>query len=148
MTSTTATGSDVVLRWRGALTDEEVFRLTAGHGGAAVRGWWDQVRPHSLGWVTARLPGGALVGFVNVAWDGGDHAFLLDTKTHPVHQRNGIGSTVVRLAAQRARDAGCEWLHVDFETQHRTFYLNACGFSGTANTGLIHLYDLDREPTP
>lgn len=74
-----ATGSDVVLLWRGAVTDEEVFRLTAAHGGDAVRGWWDQVRPHSLGWVTARVPDGASAGFVNVAWDGGDHASLLDT---------------------------------------------------------------------
>ena len=143
-----APGSDVVLRWRGGVTDEEVFLLTAAHGGDAGRGWWDQVRPHSLGWVAARRPDGALVGFVNVAWDGGDHAFLLDTKTHPDHQRNGIGTAVVRLAAHRARDAGCEWLHVDFETRHRAFYLDACGFSGTENAGLIHLYDLEQAPTP
>lgn len=89
----------------------------------------------------------ALVGFVNVAWDGGDHAFLLDTKTRPDHQRNGIGTAVVRLASHRARDAGCEWLHVDFDRQHRTFYLDACGFSGTENAGLIRLYDLQREQT-
>lgn len=30
-----------------------------------------------------------LVGFVNVAWDGGDHAFLLDTKTRLGHQHRG-----------------------------------------------------------
>jgi hypothetical protein len=47
-------------------------------------------RPHSLGWVTARQPDGALVGFVNVAWDGGDHAFLLDTKVATENQRQGI----------------------------------------------------------
>lgn len=33
---------------------------------------------HSLGWVCARFDG-ALVGFVNVAWDGAAHAFILDT---------------------------------------------------------------------
>ena len=27
--------------------------------------------------------GEQLVGFVNVAWDGGIHAFLLDTTVHP-----------------------------------------------------------------
>jgi hypothetical protein len=62
-------------RWRGAITDAEMVALVQAHSGHAVAGWWDQVRPHSLGWVTARLRGGARVGFVNVAWDGGDHAF-------------------------------------------------------------------------
>jgi ribosomal protein S18 acetylase RimI-like enzyme len=135
----------VVVRWRSPVTDGELVELITAHGGRAVRGWWDQVRPHSLGWVTARLPDGVLVGFVNVAWDGGDHAFLLDTKTHPDHQRRGIATAVVRLATHRARQAGCEWLHVDFAPEHRSFYLTACGFAGTDNAGLIHLYDLDPE---
>ena len=72
--------SEIVLRWRHPVTDDELFQLTATHGGRPTRGWWDQVRPDSLGWVTARLADGALVGFVNVAWDGGDHALLLDTR--------------------------------------------------------------------
>ncbi len=25
-----------------------------------MHAWWDQIRPYSLGWVTARLPGGGL----------------------------------------------------------------------------------------
>ena len=141
-------GSEVVLRWRHPVTDDELSQLTAAHGGRATRGWWDHVRPHSLGWVTARLGDGALVGFANVAWDGGDHAFLLDTKTRPDHQRRGIGTAVVRLAAHRARDAGCEWLHVDFDRQHRSFYVDACGFRGTEDAGLIHLYELQLEQTP
>ena len=41
--------------------------------------------------MTARA-GDTLLGFVNVAWDGGDHAFLLDTKTLEDHQRQGIGA--------------------------------------------------------
>ena len=141
-------GSEVILRWRHPVTDDELFQLTAAHGGRTTRGWWDQVRPHSLGWVTARLGDGALVGFVNVAWDGGDHAFLLDTKTRPDHQRRGIGTAAVRLATHRARDAGCEGLHVDFDPQHRSFYLDACGFRGTEDAGLIHLYELQPEQTP
>jgi hypothetical protein len=31
--------------------------------------------------VAARTSDGLLVGFVNIAWDGGYHAFLLDTRT-------------------------------------------------------------------
>jgi hypothetical protein len=40
--------------------------------------WQGQVEGHSLGWVCAR-DGGELVGFVNVPWDGGVHAFIVDT---------------------------------------------------------------------
>jgi predicted N-acetyltransferase YhbS len=85
------------------------------------------------------------VGFVNVAWDGGDHAFLLDTKTRGDHQRRGIASRVVRLAAHHANLAGCEWLHVDFDDGLSAFYFDACGFHSTA-AGLIHLPGLADPP--
>ncbi|MGH3145614.1 MAG: GNAT family N-acetyltransferase, partial [Rubrobacter sp.] len=38
---------------------------------------------------------GSLVGFVNVAWDGGVHGFLLDTTVRPDLWRCGIGSRLV-----------------------------------------------------
>ncbi|MGY1752664.1 GNAT family N-acetyltransferase [Blastococcus sp. SYSU D01042] len=128
---------EVVLAWRAPLADPELVELVASHGGSPVPGWWDRIRPHSLGWVTARA-GALLVGFVNVAWDGGDHAFLLDTKTRGDRQRTGIGALVVREAVVRARAAGCEWLHVDFRPELRPFYLVACGFRET-DAGLVHL---------
>jgi GNAT superfamily N-acetyltransferase len=99
---------------------------------------WDRIRPHGLGWVTARDGDGLLVGFVNVAWDGGDHAFLLDTKTRGSHQRRGIGTRLVAVATERARAAGCEWLHVDYGDELGSFYVEACGFRPTA-AGLLHL---------
>jgi GNAT superfamily N-acetyltransferase len=129
---------EVRYAWRGPVTDEEMVDLVGSHGGRAEPGWWDRIRPHSLGWVTARDDAGLLVGFVNVAWDGGDHAFLLDTKTRGSHQRQGIGAEVVRRAARQAAAAGCEWLHVDFEPELAPFYLDACGFRPT-DAGLIHL---------
>ena len=79
-----------------------------------------------------------LLGFVNVAWDGADHAFLIDTKTRPSHQRLGLGTAVVRRAVEEAREAGCEWLFVDFEPHLERFYLESCGFRPTA-AGLIRL---------
>jgi GNAT superfamily N-acetyltransferase len=82
-----------------------------------------------------------LVGFVNVAWDGGDHAFLIDTKTRVDRQREGIGTLVVRAAIEDARAAGCEWLHVDFRPELRPFYVAACGFRET-DAGLFHLPSL------
>jgi len=132
---------DVEYRWRGALTDAEMVELVLAHGGRAQPGWWDTIRPHSLGWVTARGGGGLLIGFVNVAWDGGDHAFLLDTKVRRDWQRRGIATALVRLAVARSKAAGCEWLHVDFEAPLAPFYLHACGFRPTP-AGLIHLPSL------
>lgn len=129
----------ITVTWRGSLTDAEMVDLVESHGGHAVVGWWDQVRPHSLGWVVARTGDGQLVGFVNVAWDGGDHAFLLDTKTRGSFQHRGIGTEVVRCAVHHARAAGCEWLHVDFERGLGAFYFDACGFRPT-EAGLVHLH--------
>ena len=133
----------VAYQWRGDITDRELVTLTESHGGRSEPGWWDRIRRHSLGWVTARSGDGTLVGFVNVAWDGGDHAFLLDTKVRPDHQRQGIGTQLVRLAASQAKRAGCEWLEVDFDDEAGldSFYFGACGFRPT-RAGLVYLPDL------
>lgn len=130
----------VTYTWRGAITEDEMVDLVESHGGDPAADWWDKVRQHSLGWVAARS-GQQLVGFVNVAWDGSDHAFLLDTKTRGDRQRRGIATNVVTLAAKHAKAAGCEWLHVDFRPEHRPFYFDACGFRPT-DAGLIHLPSL------
>jgi len=134
--------ADVRFGWRAEATDDELVALTLSHGGGAKPGWWDRIRPHSLGWVTARSEDEALIGFVNVAWDGGDHAFLIDTKVRPDHQRRGIGTELVRIAARRAKEAGCEWMEVDFDESLASFYFAACGFVPT-RAGLLHLPDLD-----
>jgi ribosomal protein S18 acetylase RimI-like enzyme len=128
----------VVLRWRGELTDSEMCDLIASHGGSPVPGWWDRIRPHSHGWVTAHTAEGDLAGFVNVVTDGGDHAFLIDTKTRGSLQRRGIATRVVGFAVEHARAAGCEWLHVDFDDESAAFYFAACGFQPTP-AGLIKL---------
>ncbi|HTX85756.1 MAG TPA: GNAT family N-acetyltransferase [Streptosporangiaceae bacterium] len=129
---------DIAYIWRGALTDAEMVELVMAHGGRAQAGWWDQVRPYSLGWVTARRSDGLLAGFVNVAWDGGDHAILLNTKVHSEYERRGIATEVVRVAVAYSRAAGCEWLHVDFEQHLAPFYFDACGFRPTP-AGVIYL---------
>lgn len=60
------------------------------------------------------------------------------------HGRSGIGTELVRIAADRAAQAGCEWLHVDFEEHLRGFYLVSGGFR-TTGAGLIALRS-DRDP--
>ena len=98
---------------------------------------WGRVNQHSLGWVCARHTG-SLVGFVNVAWDGGAHAFIVDTVVASAFRRRGIAAAMVEEAARQAQAAGCEWLHVDFEPHLRGFYLRRCGFRPT-DAGLIPL---------
>ena len=127
-------------RWRGGFDNAEVEALHAeGFDHPVLTGddWTGQVERHSLGWVCAR-DGDDLVGFVNVAWDGGSHAFVLDTLVTASVRRQGVGTRLVEIAAEGAREAGCEWLHVDFDDHLRAFYFDACGFTPT-NAGLIAL---------
>ena len=132
----------LVFEWRGEFDNVEINELHAAAFGTRVftPEEWDWVRQtaeHSLGWVTAREDG-ALVGFVNVVWDGLVHAWLQDTMVSPQRHRGGIGRMLVEQAADGARAAGCEWLHVDFDDDLRAFYFDACGFTPT-NAGLIAL---------
>jgi GNAT superfamily N-acetyltransferase len=83
------------------------------------------------------MAGAELVGFVNVAWDGGQHAFLLDTCVDPNHQRQGLATRLLKLAADMARQRGATWLHVDFDPHLEGFYRKA-GFGPTA-AGLMRL---------
>jgi ribosomal protein S18 acetylase RimI-like enzyme len=78
-----------------------------------------------------------LIGYVNVAWDGGMHAFLLDTAVHREFRRQGIGTKLVEHAIAEVRARGLKWLHVDFEPHLEGFY-RRCGFRFTA-AGLIDL---------
>ena len=125
--------------WRCDFANVEVNRLHAEAFEHRVRDddWKRQLNEHSLGWVCAR-EGGELVGFANVAWDGGAHAFLLDPIVARRMTRRGIGTELVRRAVAGAREAGCEWLHVDFDDHLRPFYFDACGFTPT-NAGLVRL---------
>jgi GNAT superfamily N-acetyltransferase len=125
--------------WRGEFDNRSLNVLHAEGFGHRVLDddWRGQVDRHSLGWVVAR-DAGALVGFVNVAWDGGVHAFILDTLVAARTRRQGIGVRLVAVAVEQARAAGCEWLHVDFEAELRPYYFDGCGFSPT-DAGLIQL---------
>lgn len=134
--------SGIDFQWRGAFTNREVNALHAEAFETRVftDEEWDWVAltdRHSLGWVTAR-DGEALVGFVNVVWDGLVHAWLQDTMVAASARRRGVGVGVVRAAQAGAASAGCEWLHVDFDDNLRPFYFDACGFTPT-NAGLIAL---------
>jgi GNAT superfamily N-acetyltransferase len=117
------------------LTD--LHRLAFGTGAGFAQPWRRQLERHSLTWIGA-FQGDALIGFVNVAWDGATHAFLLDTAVRPDAQGRGVGRLLVRAAAAEAAAAGCRWLHVDYEPSLEHFYLDHCGFQHTA-AGILPL---------
>jgi len=132
----------VSYEWRGAFDNPELNQLHIRdfEGRVVDEGEWnwsDQVRRHSLGWVVARNDN-ALIGFVNVPWDGRVHAWIQDLVVATAIRRRGVASRLIDLARVACRDAGCEWLHVDFESYLKPFYFGACGFKPT-NAGLIAL---------
>lgn len=116
--------------------DEEMKALWADAWGAEGPESFAPILARSLVHVGA-YDGGTLVGFVNVAWDGGVHAFLLDTCVARAHRRRGIATRLVAAAAEAARARGAHWLHVDCEPHLEGFY-RACGFGPTA-AGLMRL---------
>lgn len=132
--------SDAELRVRFAVDDaalSELHALAVGATAAEPHPWAERLARHSLTWVGA-FDGERLVGFVHVVWDGGAHAFLLDTVVHPERQRGGLGRALVAAAVAEARRAGCAWLHVDYEPELAAFYRDACGFAPT-EAGLLRL---------
>jgi ribosomal protein S18 acetylase RimI-like enzyme len=78
-----------------------------------------------------------LVGFVNVAGDGGAHAFLLDPTVLPASRRRGVGLALVAAAVKASAASGADWLHVNYEAALDHFYRRA-GFRPT-QAGLIRL---------
>lgn len=132
----------ITYKWRGAFTNTELNELHAEAFETRIYdeadwNWLEQVSRHSLGWVVAR-EGATLVGFVNVPWDGLVHAWIQDTMVARAARHRGVGTELVAVAVKETRDAGCEWIHVDFDDDLRPFYLDACGFTPT-NAGLIEL---------
>lgn len=99
---------------------------------------WGPILERSLCWVCA-YHDEHLVGFVNVAWDGGIHASIFDTSVHAEYQHQGIGTALLHRAIFEATSRGAEWLHVDFEPHLEGFYARA-GFRSTA-AGLLRLTD-------
>lgn len=128
--------------WRGPFGNDEVNRL---HAEAFETRVFDEsawnghelVSAHSLGWVVAR-ESATLLGFVSVVWDGRAHAWIQDTMVAAAARGRGVGTRLVAAATEGAKEAGCEWLHVDVDDHLRPFYYDACGFRPT-NGGLIAL---------
>ena len=102
------------LRERCAVDDVALTMLHAAafHETPRLRPWGAQLEGHSLAWIGA-FDGDRMIGFANLAWDGGVHAFLVDVLVAPQRQRQGIGRALVAEAVRLAERSGCTWLHAD-----------------------------------
>jgi ribosomal protein S18 acetylase RimI-like enzyme len=123
-------------RVRPPLDNEALNALYAGSWPAHDGFDFEPVFSRALTYVCA-YEDGRLLGSVYVAWDGSQHAFLLEPTVHPDYRHRGIGRELVRQAVAESRAAGCEWLHVDYEAELAPFY-EACGFTSTP-AGVIRL---------
>jgi len=135
---------DLNLEVRSPVDDRDLSELHARAFGSPlgrVQPWTSRLNRYSLSWVTASVEG-RLVGFVNACWDGGLHAFLLDTVVDPDYQRRGIGRLLVTALITEVEAAGCAWLHVDYEPHLQSFYRDSCGF-GATEAGLLRLSQLE-----
>ncbi len=121
---------------RPELTDDEINALFTSSWDNHARRAFRVELTHSLTYFVA-YQHSRLVGFVNVAWDGGLHAFLLDPTVLPDCRRQGIGTALVRAAVTAASSRGAEWLHVDYEPTLAPFY-TAVGFT-PSRAGILRL---------
>ncbi|HEX5656042.1 MAG TPA: GNAT family N-acetyltransferase [Polyangiales bacterium] len=127
--------SEIAIAVRGEVREDELQRLFAASWPERGAQSYAAVLAKSLLWVTARTS--ELVGFVNVATDGGERAFLIDTTVHPSARLRGVGRSLVRAAVAATKSRGLQWLHVDYAPAHERFY-RSCGFT-TTRAGLIDL---------
>jgi GNAT superfamily N-acetyltransferase len=133
---------NITCTWRASFSNDEIHVLHAAAFDTRLFdetewNWVDQVERHSLGWVVAR-DGERFIGFVNILWDGLVHAFIEDVMVDADYRNRGVGATLVQEARDGARAAGCEYLHVGFDADLRSFYIDACGFEPTLG-GLVKL---------
>jgi GNAT superfamily N-acetyltransferase len=126
--------------WRGDFDNGEVNELHAAAFDHPVLNddWSGQLRAHSLGWVSARNAA-ALVGFVNVAWDGGVHALVVDTMVAADARRQGIGGELVRRAASRRRTpASYGFRRASYSGQTWRLYSSGARSTAAARPGASH----------
>jgi ribosomal protein S18 acetylase RimI-like enzyme len=126
--------NDIIIIERPTLSDATLNDLFALAWPARARRRFAPVLSRSLSYFAA-FDADTIVGFVNVAWDGGGHAFILDPTVIPNYRRRGIGSALVRHGIGAATQNRVEWVHVDFEP-HLTAFYTALGFRSTA-AGLL-----------
>ncbi|HEY6607926.1 MAG TPA: GNAT family N-acetyltransferase [Candidatus Limnocylindria bacterium] len=66
--------------------------------------WRLEAMSRTCTWIAARDHDGELMGIARLLDDGGLHVSLWDVIVRPEHQRNGIGTALVRAALEQCAD--------------------------------------------
>lgn len=82
----------------------------------------------SLGYVVVRDETGTLIGYCNLAWDGGRHATIFDLNVHPDHRnQNFVFPMLQKLVDVAKNTPDLRYLHADFN-KFRTKIAEKYGF--------------------
>lgn len=132
---------NVEYRRRPPLTNEMLGELLDGDASRDKRSDYENLLTHSLTWVGA-FDGDRLIGYANVAWDGGVHAFLLDPTVKEEFRGHGIGTRLVKeVLAAVAEYPTIQWVHVDSSDDLMKHFYVPAGFRPTA-AGLVWVDDV------
>lgn len=108
-----------------------------------LRGWgaprphYEQVLERSFAWVTAHRDG-RLLGFANVAWDGGSNYFLLDLTIDPsCADQDEIFKDMIEAAVDRCRKEGGS-LRIDAPDELLKSFFQPMGFK-PVSAGVMNL---------
>jgi len=97
---------------------------------------YQSILDKSLAYITVREDS-KLIGFYNLAWDGGRHATVFDLNVHPDYRHQGIALKMLELAPIIAKKNNIKFLHVDFDLKLEKLYKKA-GFE-IISAGIIKL---------
>lgn len=97
---------------------------------------YQHILDKSLAYITARYDS-QLIGFYNLAWDGGRHATIFDLNVHPDYRHQGVALEMLKMAPIIAKKNNIKFLHVDFDLKLEKLYKKA-GFE-MISAGIIQL---------
>ena len=86
---------------------------------------FDRILQHSLAYFTIRDDQNRLIGYCNLAWDGGRHASLFDLNIHPDFRHQGLAIKMIQQVKQVAIDNNIRFFHVDFDPTLEPLYKKA-----------------------
>jgi len=84
--------------------------------------------------LSARAPGGRLVGYGRVVSDGGIHAWIHDLIVLPEFQGRGLGSRLLTGLIERIRNSGIPYIGL-FAAKGRTGFYQKFGFAPRPDNG-------------
>jgi ribosomal protein S18 acetylase RimI-like enzyme len=113
--------ADIIIAQDSDITDMEIENLRTSVGWDNNTGSFSILKPRLFTYFTARK-NDRLIGFIDVLSDGIADSYLQDLMVHPEHQKNGIGSELMRRAITFLQGKNIKCIQVTFNPEHEPFY--------------------------